>query len=351
MKKIVFPLLAGTAVTLCSTPGFAVEVDFYGQVNQALMSADDGETSETYIVDNINSGTRLGVKVSHELEDGLFAGAHVELGYNPNKSNAVTPTSKTIDGEFKERHVNAWLAGSFGKVSIGQGDGAANGNVERDLSGTQVILWTNPALLGGALSFNETAAGADVQFKKAMSDLDFESRYDRLRYDLPSFGAFKASFSQGVKGNNNVTELGARANFQVAGKLTAALGYSTESKGGNAGDEVTIGGSVSWLHASGFNLTGAYSTLSDDNPANPDATFSAVKVGYKKGKHAVALRYAVTEDLAALGDEATTIGVGYVFKPIKRVELYAGINNNSLDRSGSNFDDINVVTVGTRIKF
>lgn len=231
-----------------------IKYKFYGQVNQALQSVDTGAVSETYVVDNDNSGSRLGLKVSSPIDEGLKAGAHIELEYQSNASNKVTPDGKTVNGDVNERHIYAWISGAFGKLAVGQGDGAANGNIERDLSGTKVITYTNPALIAGDQVFVGDA-GTTVALDKAMSDLDFESRYDRLRWDAPKLGPVKLAISQGVKGNNDVTEVGARASFKAAGKLIAAIGMSTEDKGGAAGDEETVGGSISWLHTSGFNIT------------------------------------------------------------------------------------------------
>ncbi len=120
------------------------------------------------------------------------------------------------------------------------GDGAANGNIERDLSGTNVVSFANPALIGGALSFIDRGAGDEVALKSAMSDQDFESRYDRLRYDAPSLGPVNLS---------------------------------------------------------------------------------------------------------------VTKGVGYVYTPVKWLNLYPGYNNHSLDRRSGNYDDVNTVLVGSRLKF
>ncbi len=120
---------------------------------------------------------------------------------------------------------------------------------------------------------------------------------------------------------------------------------------GTAGNEDTVGGSVSWLHTSGFNLTGAYSRVSDDNPSNPDSTFKAIKAGYKSGQHAVAITYSVSDDYVKKGDEANSVRLGYVYKARKNIELYAGINKHSLKRSNANFDDILVAASGLRYKF
>lgn len=344
---------AAPLVLILAAPAAQAEIKykFYGQVNQALQSVDTGAGSETYIVDNDNSGSRLGLKVSNDIGEGLKAGAHIELEYQSNASNKVTPEDKTVNGDVNERHIYAWVSGAFGKFAIGQGDGAANGNVERDLSGTQVIAYTNPALIGGDQVF-VGSGGTNVALDKAMSDLDFESRYDRVRYDSPKFGPVKLAASFGVKDNNDVTELGARASFNVTGKLIAAVGMSTEDKADTAaGDEETVGGSISWLHTSGLNLTAAISSTTDDDPANPDADYSSFKVGYKTGKHALAVQFAKLDDLAKAGDTAESVQLAYVYKPTKKIEVYAGHNTSSLDRDGENFEDIEILTIGTRIKF
>ena len=133
------------------------------------------------------------------------------------------------------------------------------------------------------------------------------------------------------------------------GQIAAAIGFSSEDKGGVAGNEDTTGGSISWLFAGGFNITGALSMRENDDGL--DAKFAYLKAGYKIRKHAVAIDYALGEDFDADGDESNMIGVGYVFKPITWAEFYAGAKVHTLDRPGADFDDISIVTDGTRLKF
>jgi hypothetical protein len=326
--------------------------DVYGQLNYGILAADTGDGSEHFIVDNDNSASRAGARFKGDLEGtDLSVGAHVELEYQQNPSNSVSLQQRSISGEFNERHLNVFVAGGFGKLSLGQGDGAANGNIERDLSGTLVVSWTNPALVGGSLEFLDDASSTRVRLISAMSDQDFESRYSRVRYDLPSFGGFSPTVSQGIKGGDDVTEFGLRYSGNLAGKVAGAVGYSVKDVGGVAGDFVTMGGSLSWLHDSGFNVTGAYSTTSDDNPANPDADFYTAKLGYRAGKHAFDVHFAETSDRVQEGVSAQTVGVGYVFKPVSWFEGYAGYNSHSLDADGADFEGIDTVLVGTRFKF
>lgn len=338
-----------TALELSNDIEKNTTLDFYGQVNQALMLSDDGESSDSYIVDNGNSPTRLGLRAEYDLDQGYTAGVHFEVGYSSNSSILVTQQDRTKSAEFRERHGNVYLASPYGKVSLGQGDGAANSNIQTDLSGTWIV---GPTLLGSGLKFQDRSGAVGPRYGVVLSNQDFESRYDRLRFDLPSLGALKLAISQGVKDeDSDVTEIGGRAVFDVQGKLALAFGYSTKDTDTVAKDKVTVGGSVSWLHDSGFNLTGAYSKVSDDDPTNPDSKYSMYKVGYKAGRHAVALRYDITNDLDQKDDEASSLSLGYVFKPINKIELYTGYSINSLDRKSADFQDVDVVTLGSRIKF
>lgn len=339
-------------ISLASAETPDIDVETYGQVNLGYMMGDTGDGSKSYVVDNDNSASRVGAKLSGRVEElNVTVGAHVELEYQHNASNVVTPDVRNVDGEFSERQLNLFVQGDFGKVSLGQGDGAANGNVEVDLSGTKVVSFTNPALVGGALAFIDEAGGTQVALKSAMTDQDFESRYDRLRYDAPALGPVRLALSQGVKDSNDVTELGARFSLPLAGKVSGGLGYSVKDVGGVTGDVTTLGGSLSWLHDSGVNLTGAYSRVEDDDNANPDSDFYLVKLGYKQGRHALDLHLAEAKDRVADGDTAETLGVGYVYTPVPWLNLYAGYNHHTLDRDSGDYDDVNTLLMGGNVKF
>lgn len=359
-QKTIVSCIALAAAGLTSSHVFAqasvsnVTTDVYGQVNMAVMASDTGNGSENYIVDNDYSSSRIGARLQGDLDDtDLTVGAHLELEYQISASNTVSETNRSgADAEFGERQVNLFVSGNFGKVSLGQGDGAANGNSERDLSGTALASYTDLSLVGGDLSFVDPATGAGPTLRAAMNSQDFESRYKRIRYDLPALvGGVKVALSHGIKGNSDVNEVGLRYSGDLGGKIEAALGYSTKDVGGAAGNVDIVGGSVSWLHESGINVMGSYTTSSDDNAGNPDTDFYLGRLGYKMGQHAFDIHYAVSEDRVLEGDEADAIGVGYVFTPVKYFNVYAGLNRHSLDRAGADFEDIDTLLAGARLSF
>jgi hypothetical protein len=344
----------------------ALEAKVSGQVNRAIMYADDGVQKKTFNVDNEISGTRFRFTGAATMMPGIRAGVHLEWDYQSNESQLVTiavpsspaATSATASQLLVERYADVWFEhASFGKLHLGQGDGAANGAVEVDLSGTGII---NPSLvtdLGGALAFRVTGTGAlsAATIGGVISQQDFESRYDRTMYVTPTFAGFRGQVSNGTKDTFNTSEaaLWYSGKLGALGDLAGALGWSSQGAASGLNKDVTIGGSVSWLHTSGINLT--YGHTEREVPLAPpaarDAKFDYVKLGYKFGRHAIAVDYAIGKDQAATGDEAKMYGVGYVFAPIGWAEIYAGYKLHSLDRPGTALEDIALFTVGTRLKF
>jgi hypothetical protein len=109
-----------------------------------------------------------------------------------------------------------------------------------------------------------------------------------------------------------------------------------------------MGGSISWLHTSGINLT--YSHTNRELPGR-DGKFDYVKLGYKFGISAVSIDYAMGQDQLAGGDEATMFGIAYVLTPVAWADVFALFKQHSLDRAGGSLDDLRFIMVGSRIKF
>jgi hypothetical protein len=116
----------------------------------------------------------------------------------------------------------------------------------------------------------------------------------------------------------------------------------------------TIGGSVSWLHGSGINLTASYTQRDNSvlvGAASRESTFTYFKVGWKRGAHAIAVDYAMGDDFVLDGDEAKMYGVGYVWSPVRWLELYAAYKVHQLDRTAGSLEDVTIGTIGTRVRF
>jgi predicted porin len=333
-----------------------LQVQLYGQVNRALMFADNEVNSKWFHVDGQPSSTRFGIQGISQVMPGLRAGGRIESEMKSNPSNVVSFTDASagaVGGQvlFAERWLDAWLEGAWGRIEMGQGSGAADDASTIDLSGTGIANGVALADWGGAIPFTTAGGVATGLNPNAVIDnLDFESRYDRVRYISPVFGGFRFQAGFGQKSDaGEAMEASIWYTAKIAGELQAALGYSSVNLAPD--DQVTVGGSVSWLHTSGFNITGAYTTR--DLPVAPsrDASHWYIKPGYKFGPHAISFIYAVGEDQATAGDEATGYGLGYVWNPIRWAEIYANYIMYKLDQTGGSLNDITVAAVGTRIRF
>src|SRR5687768_8334726 len=345
--KLLVPAAAALAAAAVQVQAQGVEVRLSGQINRALMHVDDGAQDDWFNVDNGNSSTRFRFNAQGDVGPGMKAGILFEAQFQSNASDAVSFITRQTSASLAERHMDVFFHGPWGTARLGQGDGAANGAAEVDLSGTTVAHYSSTPDIGGAFEYRAGAAFSGTSIADSISNQDFESRYDRVLYQSPNLSGFIVEVSSGHK-EADIVEAALRYSAKIGalGQLAAALGWSREDAPGT--DDEVLGGSVSWLHPSGFNLT--FTHTSRDLPGG-EGKFNYLKGGYKFGQHAVSVDYGMGDDQAAAGDEAKVYGIGYVFTPIAWAEVFALYKIHSLDRSGPALEDITFAMVGTRVKF
>jgi hypothetical protein len=366
LRKTQLAAAVGAVMLVGATAAQAqnLQVQLYGQVSRAVMFADDGHRSKWFHVDAQPSSTRFGIQGAAQATPGLRVGARIESEMKSNPSDTVSfgnPSTGAVSGNvlFAERWLDAFFEGSWGRVNIGQGSGAADDASTIDLSGTGMANGNCVCDWGGGIEFRgpgNTPSGLTVL--GGFNNNDFESRYDRIMYTTPTFGGFRAQVGTGQKSDDGeVTEASLWWSGKMAGDIQAAIGWSNEALGGNptgvaTEDNETIGGSVSWLHTSGFNVTLAHTSMETGVAGRNKAKFSWVKVGYKTGPHAVAVDYVMADDNAANDDEGKSYGIGYVWNPIRWLEIFANYRVYQMDRAGGvSLEDVTVGAIGTRIRF
>ena len=105
-----------------------------------------------------------------------------------------------------------------------------------------------------------------------------------------------------------------------------------------------------------FTLAGGYRDLKGSRN-DDDSSFFYGKVGYRKsffsfGDTAFSVDFSRSDDIVQNGDEADEIGAQLVQKMDPwGSEWYLGYRYHTLDRDNENFDDINAVMSGFRVKF
>lgn len=338
-----------------------ISIQLYGQINRAVLFTYDGDGSDTYHVDNDFSSTRIGAKVMTKPTEGLTVGGHIQLEYQSNASNVVTQTdSNTDDDDFDDRIIEAFVEGKFGKLSLGQGQMASDGTTEMDLSGTKVIGASKvQAFAGGTQFYDKVAdalAGTDVQVKDVFNNMDGLGRADRIRYDSPKFSGFQLSVSTMSENGDDAEDIALRYKNKFRGvKVQSAVSYvnyrSSDSK------DNQLSGSVTCFFDNGVNVTVAAGNRDLNATGRDDATFYYGKLGYiakicPLGDTAIAVDYGEYNDLKVENDEAKTAGVMAVQNLKKwNTQFYVGFRHYELDRDGADFDDIEALMAGIRIKF
>lgn len=356
-----------------------VQVQLYGEIDRAVMYADDGNQDKVFHVDNTHSETRVGLNGEIAATESLTIGGSFEQLWQANPSHAVSMEEESVSGEFAGELAELYFAFSqAGKFSLGLGGMASDGGSEVDLSGTDVAGSVGVAYGGGGLAFYDAASGGYghdgeetaviAAFRRQCCELfnrvaaDGLGKKNRLRYDTPSF----AGFSFGIAAGEQET-------------FDASLSYSGEFGGtqleamaawadhGNLDDEFgnykQINASASIFFPFGLNLTAGHGSRDmDEMPAGgDDPVFTYGKVGWKcdqlfsVGSTAISVDYGIYENASVLDaeQEGTATGVQLVQElEAYSTQLYAAWRKFALeDNSTADYEDISVVMAGARFSF
>ena len=338
-KPNVLAALATSAVILLPASASAFEFTLSGQVNRLMMNVDNGEKNGVVNADNSVSGTRVRVKGEGDVGNDLTAGLYYEYQLQSNPSDKVTADSLDSDGDdrFSNRNANVWVKGNFGKVTLGQGSGAADGSTEADMSGTTVIQYpTSSGDILGSMEYGDSG----VTVGDARSAFDGLGRNDNIRYDA---AIEKFSFA-GSYGNGDKVELAARYKQDNLEVRTAVWNTNDST------DDSITGYAISgtWLLESGLNFTAEYSGNDDDEGDSDEPTNIYGKVGYKMGNNSFGIDWSETQDLGA-GD-GNSVSVAWVNQLMAGIEIYASYRVESLDDVDGE-DDIDALIGGARVKF
>jgi hypothetical protein len=333
-----------------------VKLAVSGQVNRAVNMVDDGDNTKAYFVDNDVSNSRIRFIGTAKATDDLTLGSRIEFAFAPNESSTVTQGNEGGDENYIQgRWAEVSLASnSYGKLSLGKGDTASNNTSEVDLSRTDVIMYSSISDIVAGIQFR-TKNGKEltgIKVSDAFNDQDGLSRQSRVRYDTPSFYGFSLAGSA-VSNQRSDAALfwgGQALGFKAAG--AAAVSNPNQDNTDNRYD-----GSFSILHeATGLNLTlsaGILDRDDQDDPTNLYAKLGWIAKFFDAGPTAFGVDYTRSLNLPAENDDGYSVGAAVVQSLDQfGTELYLQYRLFSLDRdSGPSVEDINVGTVGARIKF
>ncbi len=333
-----------------------VDVNLYGQINRALLATDNGNSSETYFVDNSHSSTRMGLDAIIGVNEDFSTGGKIEYGLRANPSSRVDQENLTIDADVNIRHADLYfISKTFGQIYLGLGSMAGDGTSTIDLSGTNIVTSVTVNDMAGGQLWSES--GSDTNSQESINhffgDLD-GFRLDRLRYDSPSLHGLTLSSSIATE---DFYDLALRFNRQYGDvKIATALAWQSPS---DIVDNI-YNGSMSVLIDNSFNLTLAGGV--EDSDDIYDGSFWYSKLGYKAnifdhGTTAFSIDYGQFDDFLKstdllVGGDAKVWSLAVVHDvPHLGTEFYLAFRQYKYDNEAVSYDDINVVMSGARLKF
>lgn len=339
-----------------------VNLKISGQINRAVMVADDGDDVTLLNVDNNNSSSRLSFVAETKKWGELMAGAAYETEFRLNNSASMSQDdSKDNDtSAFRNRRVEVYFNHDrYGRLWLGQGWTATEGVAENDLSGTTIASYSNTGGMGGGILFRDKDSGllTGTDLGDVVSNLDGFGRNTRVRYDTPMFGGFQ--FRTSVV-NDGAVDAGLwyRGNTDRL-QIAAGLGWgNTNELSESPVWDDQLSGSVSVLDESGFNVSFAAGVADARESGRDDLTFHYTKLGYQAlyfprlGRTAFSTDWMRTNNKDQNDDTVDVIGLQAVqsINPIG-TDAYASLRHVSLDRDGVSYEDQLVLMVGARIRF
>jgi len=318
-----------------------------GQINRALLVANDGSQTDVYHVDNDASSTRFRILGDYAASKDINIGAAIEMQIESNSSASVNQTNREqgIDTNITNRRLELTVASmKYGKLWLGQGSTATDGTSEQDLSGTTLAGYSNVEAIAGGMLIRSPDDGelTTVSVGDIYNNIDGLGRTDRLRYDTPNFSGFSASFGANQGSKDGTLDAALKYAGKVDGvEVAAAIGYAD---GGldNGTTEINhqFNGSGSVLFKNGLNFTLAGGIIGFVDPTQTHRNFLYSKFGYQFDAFGFG-KSAVSVDAAPL-----TYGTQFVQRIDEwKLETYLGYRQFIGDI------DIKVGMLGARVKF
>ncbi|MCU7918053.1 MAG: porin [Candidatus Thiodiazotropha sp. (ex Epidulcina cf. delphinae)] len=317
MKKV---LSLAIAAALVAPVAAMADATIYGKVRQSLDVVSD-ERSSASEVDNIqinNRTSRLGVKGSEDLGNGLTAVYKIEYGVNISTNPGGNEFSG--DGSLGARNAFVGLAGGFGTVVLGRHD-------------TPLKIST-----GSLDYFGDTAVDNNLNYTESLVDRRADGT---LAYISPSLGGVTLAAAL-VPGENNEADgladaYSLAAMYSNAG-IFASLAY--EGADGNI-DAIGVDGADLDQFRAGFGYDGGmfkvgviFENVTVENPAGGDLQDSdsvMVNGAIKAGPGMVAVKIFDYADDASDANDHDGFGVGYHYGLSKRTQVMANYVGSSFD--------------------
>ncbi|PZR00230.1 MAG: porin [Cereibacter sphaeroides] len=345
----------GPALTYTSKTG--VVTNFYGQVNLAYQSFDDGEETTSNVVDNGNWNSRLGFTVTQPLGE-VTLRYRFETGLTMRNSGIVTQGDTPEWTDWQQtllRWFEVAIDSNYGTLSLGQGASASDGTSGLDDSFTFVAGATNSTDGFGSLRFRDDNGDlTNVSIAQVNNAFNGARRF-RIRYDTPVVQGWMLSTSYGV---NILTESDENDYYDVAIRWTGDIGdFAVRTAAGYQWIEPPQGDTIRRVAASATVVhepTGLNLAVSVGQQIN-GADFIWTRAGWQTeffdvGTTSLSVDYYNGQDFLSEGARTENYGL-YAVQSFDEISLdvYAGWRRFTYsDQLGNSYQDADGLLVGAR---
>jgi predicted porin len=259
-----------------------VSLEVSGQVNEALLYWDDGKESNTYVVTNDNSRTRVRFKGKAKINADWEAGYLLEIGVRGANSKRFAQDDDDADSNSGlDIRDSAWFVKNkrYGAVWLGHTATATDTITEINLTQTKDFAKYSDVEDTGMGLFVRSATNDDLSRLRWFRMLgvhgdqpgDGDRRYDGVRYDSPEFAGFTIS---AFWGEDDYYDVGLRYAGEWAGfKVAAGFGYGKQTDG----PETQMGCATN-TDVAPLSSSGGYTPLGNQECHQYGGSFSVVHV-------------------------------------------------------------------------
>jgi len=338
-----------------------------GSLNRSLQYVDNGNSNRWVHTDGGTDNSRLRILVSGQLTESIAVGGTWEANLpSSNRQGSTTSTDTGVQGSvtsggdqnafgFRKSDIKFTHA-TMGSLSLGQGTVASNNKPSLDSTVNNNAGMSHAAgmFIFDKTSLTQTATTAGGQFTSY-----FGVRADRIRYDAPSIAGFSASVSLADGGAYDAgLKYGA-----TYGDITVAAAIQGQHLAGNNPSE-NAGAGVAVKHTSGlsagYHMGQEYGTGGNAGTANTiEGESWGMEVGFTTkemsslGATSFTVIYTEADETAADLFEAESTQFHVRQSLPAGVDVYASYEVASFDdgAAGTDFDDVSVFLIGTRLNF
>ena len=346
-----------------------VSLRISGQFSREVSVVDDDFSTRVRHADSNYSSSRFRFHASGKINSNISVNGLSEIAIDDTR-NTISNTRAAANAgrsgdDLRTRKTEIFIThNQFGRVWMGAGDPAANGIMNMSTHGIYSALPGFMGLIAAGVQYRneglETLSGASLGSSHA--DLDFNSRTTRLRYDTPVIAGFMASVSHS---DGQEVEAALRYSGTLFDtRIRAGIGAAFNSLEGDAVTEM-YGAQASFRHSSGIGVTGGCAvqhnealtsvgttTLQDDDPAGCVIQGHFQRKFNELGTSSLLVEYDQKDNMEASGDTAVGIGVTlHQAIDAAAMEVWFKYSNFELDRDGTDTDDVDVFTIGSRMRF